>query len=67
MNEFAYLYGLIGALALIEIYYALRTREVAWPLFGLRRKKAGNPVLFWGLIAFWLVVFLASIYSAGSL
>ena len=66
MNWLIYIYGVIGALALIEIYYALTTREVAWPLFGLRRKKAGSPALFWGLIVFWAVVFVGSIYSATS-
>ena len=63
MNWVSLIYADFGALAAIEIFHAFRTREVALPFFGFRRKRASNPSLYWAMIGFWSLVFVASIYS----
>jgi len=66
MDGKMFIFGVFGALAAIELYYALRTREVALPLFGIRRNKAANTNLYWAMIAFWAFILIASLISVVS-
>ena len=66
MDRTMFIYGVFGALAAIELYYAFRTKEVALPFFGRRRKKAANTNLYWAMIAFWAFILVSSLASAVS-
>ncbi|WP_169817004.1 hypothetical protein [Paraurantiacibacter namhicola] len=55
-NPGAFVAGAITVLSILQIRAAVKTGKVGYLFGSARRTREGNPVLFWGTIAFWLAV-----------
>ena len=57
----------VSALAALEIFYALRTGEVAGPLFGARTERERRPTYYWALVGYWGLLLCGLCYGAFTL
>ena len=55
------------ALCALQIVQALRTGKVGFVFGPQRRTREGNPKIFWGVIAFWILVTAYFLYRMATL